>query len=96
VLKVSAKTQNGLDKFWKTIEDYRTATASQFLSKRANQRVIWAWTHVQDGLREMILEQPQMRATTEKLIEKVRLGEIAPGTAADRIIDTVMSFMKVS
>ncbi|CAL8115266.1 unnamed protein product [Orchesella dallaii] len=94
VMQVSAKTKTGIDKFWNTIEDFRKATEEQFLSRRANQRVIWVWTHVHDGLREMILEDPRIKHQTDKLIEQVRLGTVNPGTASDKILDSVLSYMK--
>lgn len=94
MLQVSAKTKAGIDKFWATIEAFRKDTSDQYNIKRSDQRVIWAWAHVQDGLRELILEDPRMKATTEQLITKVRLGEITPGAAADKILYTVLSLLK--
>ncbi|ODN03926.1 Methylmalonic aciduria type A protein, mitochondrial [Orchesella cincta] len=94
VMQVSSRAKMGIDKFWNTIQDFRTATDEHFLSRRAEQRVIWVWTHVHDGLREMILEDPRIKNQTDKLIEQVRLGKENPGTAADKILDSVMSFMK--
>lgn len=36
------------------------------------------------------MEDPRLKHTTDKLIQNVRLGNENPGTAADKILETVL------
>jgi putative protein kinase ArgK-like GTPase of G3E family len=96
VISISAKTKEGLDTFWKEISNYKKATEGQFLTKRAEQRVVWTWTHVQDGLREMLMENSELKKVTDHLIKNVKKGTANPGTAADEILDSFKSVLKHS
>ncbi|XP_021961024.1 methylmalonic aciduria type A protein, mitochondrial isoform X2 [Folsomia candida] len=93
VLGVSAKTSEGFDEFWQEILNYQKATEETFASKRAHQRVIWTWTHVQDGLQQFIMEDLDLKSKTDQLIHQVEGGLVNPGTAADKIISFFTSHL---
>lgn len=87
MLTVSSRTKKGLEEFWSTLQKHREVT--NISAKRSDQRVKWVWAHVEDGLRELILEDPRMKLIISNLIKRVHLGQLNPGTAADKILENV-------
>ncbi|CAG7734529.1 unnamed protein product [Allacma fusca] len=86
VLQVSSKTKTGLDTFWEQVNNFKEVTKEDFLAKRGDQREVWMWTHVQEGLERVLLRDSRLKHLTNSLLDSVRDGKISPGSAADEIL----------
>lgn len=86
VLPLSSKTKTGLEPLWDQICKFRETTKEDFILKRGEQRAVWMWTHVQEGLERILLQDPRLKELTTTLLENVRDGKISPGSASDEIL----------
>lgn len=94
VLGVSSKTLEGFTPFWQEVLNFKHANAANLHSRRSRQRVIWTWTHVQEGLERFIADDLNLKTKTDELIKQVEKGTLSPGSASDKIISYFTSHMK--
>ncbi len=94
MLQVSSKTKKGFDKFWEFVLEFRKNTSNEFLEKRGRQRIVWMWTHLEEGLKTFLLQDPRLKSITDSLQNQVRSGQVTPGTASDTILTSVRSLIK--
>lgn len=91
ILKVSAKTSNGINELVDTIEKQRTHTKSDAWSKRITDRLRFELiTGVADRVSENIRSQLVKDRQCEKLLLKVQAKEIDPDTATNLILKKYM------
>ncbi len=88
VLKVSATQHDGIETFWKTIEDYRnTMTADGELeARRRHQALAWMWQLIESGLHQRFRDNPAVKGSMAALSEAVEKGVITPAAAANRLL----------
>ncbi|MFD0773629.1 methylmalonyl Co-A mutase-associated GTPase MeaB [Streptomonospora algeriensis] len=88
VLTCSGMTGDGLDDFWQTVRDHRSALeeAGEFAGRRSRQQVDWMWAQVRDRLMDSLTAHPRVREEAPRLEEGVRSGELTPTLAAERIL----------
>ncbi|MBB4004964.1 methylmalonyl Co-A mutase-associated GTPase MeaB [Aurantimonas endophytica] len=89
VLTVSGLNGAGLVGLWDEIRRFRdihTADGS-FASRRADQRVHWLKSAIDDGIRRRILADDGIRTALEAGESAVRAGERAPTAVAEAILD---------
>jgi len=89
VLAVSGMTGAGLDDLWTDIERFRDIHSrdGSWDDRRAEQRVRWLWTSLDEGLRRRILSGARWRSEITAGEEAVREGERAPSAVAEAILD---------
>ncbi|NBE52945.1 methylmalonyl Co-A mutase-associated GTPase MeaB [Streptomyces boluensis] len=88
VLSCSARESAGLDTVWERLEQHRTLLDStgRLAAKRRDQQVDWTWTMVHDELLDRLRADPDVRALTPDLEQRVRAGELTATLAADQIL----------
>jgi LAO/AO transport system kinase len=89
VLQTSALRNEGIDKVWETVlacRDARTA-AGEFATRRQQQALAWTWDLVEHGLQERFRADPGVGAQLANVLEQVASGELAPTSAAMRLLD---------
>ena len=88
VINVSALKKEGMDEFWKAIEDYRKITmgTGEFEGKRKKQALDWMWSQIESGLRQLFKNHPQVHASLPTLSGQVANGLVTPGVAARRLL----------
>ena len=84
----SAYTKKGISDLWDSLCDYRFIMQqhNEFEKKRQLQLKSWFWTHLKENLIDKILEIEDLKNELAMLEEKVVLGRITPGLAAECII----------
>jgi LAO/AO transport system kinase len=92
VLTCSALTGDGLPDVWasltKLIDEARGS--GELARRRQAQRVSWMWALVRDGLLAQLKEHQTVNAMAESLESAVRSGEMTPGLAAVRLVETFL------
>ena len=90
VLTMSALEGVGLTELWDTVCRHRDVLteAGEFDARRRAQQVDWTWAMVRDTVVDRVLNHPGVRAIRTELERQVRMGEITPALAAQRILDT--------
>lgn len=88
VLKISALKQDGVEAFWKTVEDYRKAmeAAGELAAKRKHQALAWMWQMIEAGLHQRFRDNPAVRKELPALINAVEQGSKTPAAAAQRLL----------
>ena len=88
MLKVSARTGEGIETFWETVlEHRRTLEASGEIEERRHaQDLAWMWSLVEDGLRRRLAGAVESEKDLEQLKRDVKAGVLTPVRAADRIL----------
>jgi len=64
------------------------------MNKRGSQRSIWMWTHLEEGLKNILLHDFRLKTMTESLEVKVKEGRVSPGAASDQILSTFKSILE--
>ena len=93
VLTCSALRKNGVQEVWQAIEARYTTMkdSGELLTRRQGQRSDWLWTLIDDRLRRAVRSAPAVAAIREDLERDVVAGEIAPETAARRILQAFLT-----
>jgi len=88
VLACSAQARIGMDEVWAAVTSHRTAldAAGELTERRADQQVQWMWSTVRDQLMDRLLTDPTVREALPTLERDVRVGELTPTLAAQRIL----------
>lgn len=89
VLTMSALEGDGIEKFWKAIEDHRDAmvAAGRFDENRADQQIKWMWSMVHETLLQRLNTHEAVQEARVLVEEQLRHGQITPTLAAGRILD---------
>ncbi|MEM9251990.1 MAG: methylmalonyl Co-A mutase-associated GTPase MeaB [Planctomycetota bacterium] len=89
VLTCSAHTGDGLDTVWQKIIAYHDLLESDgsLTARRQSQNLNWMWQQVDDRLRRLLRDHPEVRDLTANIEQQVTAGQLPPTAAADRILD---------
>ena len=90
VLKVSAIQGLGIAAFWEAIEEYRGVmlAGGEFAAKRRHQALAWMWSLIESGLHSRFRQHASVKRELPALAAAVEKGELPPGLAAERLLDT--------
>lgn len=78
------------------MKSFRRTTSDDFFKKRGEQRTVWMWTHLQEEMRSMLLEDPRLQKIISSLLRQVSEGSVTPGAASDKIIASLRKLVNVS
>ena len=85
---ISALENRGLDSLWQKIELHRriSADAGAWAERRKSQDIRWMWAMVEDRLMTTLRSDSNVKALAAQMEHKLTAGEIAPGSAAEKIL----------
>jgi LAO/AO transport system kinase len=88
VLTVSALEERGMDEVWKVVLEHRAAAQANgsLAAKRMEQRDVWFWSLVREGLEGRFLSRPDVATAIRDAQEAVHGGEITPTEGARRVL----------
>jgi putative protein kinase ArgK-like GTPase of G3E family len=91
VVACSTKTKEGLAGIWDLVGQHRAKLESvgELAARRADQRIKWMRSLVDDRIRTSLRGSESIRNLTERLEEQVRSGRVTAATASDRIIEVL-------
>ncbi len=89
VVLISARTGDGVDALWATIEARRRAEleSGRLEARRRGQRLAWTWSIVDEALRAALRAHPEVRARRSALEAEVEAGRLSPSSAAARLLE---------
>ena len=89
VINVSALQKQGMDEFWKEIQNYREimTKTGEFEEKRKKQALAWMWSMIESGLHYRFRNHPSVHAALPGLSRDVAAGRVTPGAAAHTLLD---------
>ena len=91
VLTCSSVTEGGTADVWRTVEDHRRIMneTGEFGQRRRQQALDWMWTMVEDGLKQRLYENEEVKRKIPKISEKVEKELISPSAAAEEILSYI-------
>jgi LAO/AO transport system kinase len=89
VLKTSAQSGEGIDAFWETVLEHRSAVeeTGELERRRREQDLAWMWSLVKEGLDRGFREHPEVAARIASLEAEVAAREVAPAAAARLLLE---------
>ena len=89
VLRLSALTGDGLDRFWSTVSEFRRSheASGALAERRRHQALAWMWERIDAGLKEAFRHNAQVRALLPRLTADVEQGRVAASTAARKLLE---------
>ena len=89
VLTCSGATGDGLPELWSAIERHRreAQASGRFEARRAQQRIGWMWSTVEDRLVSTFKQRPDVRELAGELEAQLRDGTLTPARAARDLLD---------
>ncbi len=90
VLTCSAIENNGIDEFWKTIQEFFNvmSKAGAIAARRKKQTRAWMWRDVKDALLDDFMANPNVSGLIHQLETAVQKQEITPHAAAVKLVNT--------
>ena len=78
----------GIDRFWSTVEQFRTAQAEsgRLDARRRHQSLAWMWERIESGLKQRFRQDAAVRKLLPGLTEQVEQGQLAASTAARQLL----------
>ena len=89
VMRGSALKGEGLEMFWNNIGEFRALRerSGEFALRRRQQSLTWMWDQVHARLLADFRESAAVREVLPAMISSVERGEVAPSSAARRLLD---------
>ncbi len=97
VLRTSALKGEGVEAFWAKVCEFQQLQRGngQWAARRQHQAVAWMWERIDAGLKHAFHAHPQVRALLPQVREQVDAGQLAPSTAARKLLSAI-EFIDVS
>lgn len=91
VMTCSSVTDEGLEKVWETIEEFKNATTSNgfFEKKRKEQDLYWMLQTIENSLKQKFFSRPEVAQELEKVKQMLSSGEVSSFEGAIRILGLV-------
>ncbi|KAI9152620.1 hypothetical protein H9P43_009416 [Blastocladiella emersonii ATCC 22665] len=93
VIRVSAAHRLGIDEVWESVLDYYAARwyTDAFTDKREAQRKKWMWRLISEELQSRLANDAGVATLIRDLESRVEHGEVTPGVAADRVVESFLA-----
>ena len=91
VLACSAQTGEGVAEVWGAVEKFvgQARSRGEFDARRGAQELTWLQTLVEEGMRELMLADPVVRAEQAEVVRLVASGALTPAAGARRLLAKV-------
>ncbi len=88
VIQLSALLNQGVDKFWAAVSQYRQLQADNgaMALRRQQQALAWMWERIDAGLKQAFKQHPQVQHLLPTFTQDVLAGRVAASTAARQLL----------
>lgn len=96
VMTISGLANQNLDKMWEQVESHQqklTATG-ELTEKRSGQQVRWMWSMVEDRMRALLHESPDVTHLLSSVEEQVQHGHLPASVAVEQIMAQLLSSLR--
>ncbi|MET4575139.1 methylmalonyl Co-A mutase-associated GTPase MeaB [Ottowia thiooxydans] len=89
VIQISGLKGQGLDDFWNAVTEFKTLQTAngRLMQRRQQQALAWMWERIHAGLRAAFRQHAGVRDALAGTTQAVADGQLAPSTAARRLLD---------
>jgi LAO/AO transport system kinase len=88
VIQLSALLNQGVDKFWAAVSQYRQLQTDNgaMAMRRQQQALAWMWERIDAGLKQAFKQHPQVQHLLPTFTQDVLAGRVAASTAARQLL----------
>ena len=88
VVQLSALKNDGVDRFWSTVDRFRQLQAAEgrLQSRRQHQALAWMWERIESGLKQAFRQDPQVKKHLPQMLADVEQGRLPASTAARQLL----------
>ncbi|KAG8453948.1 hypothetical protein GDO86_000537 [Hymenochirus boettgeri] len=88
VMRISAKNGEGISDLWGKMVQFQSSmlTSGELIARRRSQQRVWMWNLIQENVLLHFKNHPAVKNQIPILEEKVRIGMLSPGLAADTLL----------
>lgn len=92
VLTHSGLRNEGVDLLWEQVLLFkaRMTASGEWQKRREEQRIGWMWSMFDTGLKNLLIDRPQLQTLARELEASVRTGALQPGSAAERLLAALL------
>ncbi len=89
VIQLSALLGQGVDTFWKTVQDFQALQTanSQLKTRRQKQDLNWMWERIEAGLKQSFANDPAVKNALPDLLNAVAAARVPATRAARQLLD---------
>ncbi|KER32130.1 hypothetical protein T265_01750 [Opisthorchis viverrini] len=89
VMLASSYTGAGIVEFWNRVLEFKEMqiASKELQSVRKKQMKVWMWNYIKEGIWDHFRMHPAVRRQLTSIERKVEAGELAPGPAAESLIN---------
>ncbi|KAI2536087.1 metabolism of cobalamin associated A [Homo sapiens] len=93
VIRISARSGEGISEMWDKMKDFQDLmlASGELTAKRRKQQKVWMWNLIQESVLEHFRTHPTVREQIPLLEQKVLIGALSPGLAADFLLKAFKS-----
>lgn len=93
VIQISGLKGLGLDDFWQSVTEFRNlqTTNGRLMQRRQHQALAWMWERINAGLKNAFRQHAGVREMLPATTQAVEQGQLAPSTAARRLLEQAAS-----
>jgi LAO/AO transport system kinase len=96
VMTVSGLANESLDKMWGQVESHQqklTATG-ELQAKRSGQQVRWMWSMVEDRMRALLHDSPDVTTLLSSVEAQVQNGQLPASVAVEQIMSQLLTSLR--
>ncbi|MFL6693722.1 MAG: methylmalonyl Co-A mutase-associated GTPase MeaB [Ramlibacter sp.] len=88
VVQLSALKNDGVDRFWSTVDRFRQLQAAEgrLQARRRQQALAWMWERIESGLRQAFRHDAQVKTLLPQVAADVEGGRLPASTAARQLL----------
>jgi LAO/AO transport system kinase len=89
VIQLSALLGQGVDNFWKTVQDFQALQTGngQLKTRRQKQDLNWMWERIEAGLKQSFANDPAVKNALPDLLNEVAAARVPATRAARQLLD---------
>lgn len=93
VIQISGLKGLGLDDFWQSVTEFRRLQTAngRLMQRRQQQSLAWMWERIDAGLKSAFRQHAGVREVLPDTTNAVVQGQLAPSTAARRLLELAAS-----
>jgi LAO/AO transport system kinase len=91
VLQLSALKNEGVDRFWQAVTQFRSLQEAngRLAARRRHQSLDWMWERIESGLRQAFRHNAEVKALLPAMTREVEEGRLAASTAARQLLQAM-------
>ncbi|MCV6601439.1 MAG: methylmalonyl Co-A mutase-associated GTPase MeaB [Cohaesibacter sp.] len=96
VMTISGLVNESLDKMWEQVESHqqKLGVTGELQTKRSDQQVRWMWSMVEDRMRALLHNSPDVTHLLSHVEQKVQTGQLPASVAVEQIMAQLVASLR--